>query len=58
MTEEKKSKNPFVNMANEAKKKNALAHSGLGKAPKSQGPKATTKGFGGANVTRRAGRGG
>jgi len=58
MTEEKKSKNPFINLANEAKKKNAAQHPGLGKAPKSQGPKANTKGFGGANVTRRAGRGG
>jgi hypothetical protein len=57
MTEEKKSKNPFIAMAQEAKKKNA-AHPKLGKAPKSQGPKANTKGFGGANVTRRAGRGG
>jgi hypothetical protein len=57
MTEEKKSKNPFIALAQEAKKKN-LAHPGLGKAPKSQGPKANTKGFGGANVTRRAGRGG
>jgi hypothetical protein len=57
MTEEKKSKNPFIAMAQEAKKKNA-ANPGLGKAPKSQGPKANTKGFGGANVTRRAGRGG
>ena len=58
MTEEKKSKNPFINLANEAKKKNILANQGLGKAPKSQGPKANSKGFGGANVTRRAGRGG
>jgi hypothetical protein len=57
MTEEKKSKNPFIAMAQEAKKKNAV-DPGLGKAPKSQGPKANTKGFGGANVTRRAGRGG
>jgi hypothetical protein len=56
MTEEKK-KNPIA-MALEAKKKNALLNSGLGKAPKSQGPKANSKGFGGASVTRRAGRGG
>jgi hypothetical protein len=56
MTEEKK-KNPIA-MALEAKKKNALANQGLGKAPKSQGPKANSKGFGGASVTRRAGRGG
>ena len=57
MTEEKKSKNPFINMANEAKK-NSNSHPGLGKAPKKQGPKANTKGFGGASVVRRAGRGG
>lgn len=56
MIEPKKSKNPFVNMANEAKK-NQL-HPGMGKAPKTQGPKANTKGFGGASVVRRSGRGG
>ena len=58
MTEEKKSKNPFVNMANEAKKKNNDIHPGLTKAPKKQGHKLNTKGFGGSSVTRRAGRGG
>lgn len=52
---EKKSKNPFVNMANDAKKNNQ--HPGLGKAPKTQGPK-PNKGFGGATVVRRSGRGG
>ena len=57
MTEEKKSKNPFINMANDAKKNNTI-HPGLGKAPKKQGPKANSKGFGGASVIRRAGRGG
>lgn len=51
---EKKSVNPFINMANEAKK---TKHPGMGKAPKQQGPK-PTKGFGGANVVRRSGRGG
>jgi hypothetical protein len=56
MTEEKK-KNPIA-LALEAKKKNAMANSGLGKAPKSKGPKANSKGFGGASVVRRAGRGG
>ena len=56
MTETKKSKNPFVNMANEAKKNNV--HPGLGKAPKQQGPKVNTKGFGGSSVVRRSGRGG
>ena len=54
---EKKSKNPFINMANEAKKNNTI-HPGLGKAPKKQGPKANSKGFGGASMTRRSGRGG
>ena len=56
MTEEKK-KNPIA-IALEAKKKNAMANQGLGKAPKSKGPKANSKGFGGASVVRRAGRGG
>ena len=58
MTEPKKSSNPFINMANDAKKKNQELHPGLGKAPKKQGPKANTKGFGGATVTRRSARGG
>ena len=57
MTEEKKSINPFIAMAQEAKQKNA-AHPGLSKAPKQQGPKANTKGFSGASVVRRTGRGG
>ena len=55
MSEEKKSKNPFINLANAAKKDNNKP--GLGKAPKSQGPK-PTKGNGGATVVRRSGRGG
>ena len=55
MTEEKKSKNPFINLANAAKQNNK--HPGLGKAPKSQGPK-PTKGSGGATMVRRSGRGG
>lgn len=54
---EKKSKNPFINLANEAKKNNQL-HPGMGKAPKQQGPKVNTKGFGGSSVTRRSSRGG
>jgi len=58
MTEEKKSKNPFINMANEVKKNNASEHPGLGKASKKQGPKVNTKGFGGSSVVRRTGRGG
>lgn len=52
---EKKSKNPFINLANEAKKNNNI-HPGLGKAPKQQGPK-PSKGFGG-QVMRKTGRGG
>jgi hypothetical protein len=55
MTEEKKSKNPFINLANAAKQNNK--HSGLGKAPKIQGPK-PSKGSVGATVVRRSGRGG
>lgn len=55
MTEEKKSKNPFINLANAAKKDSK--NTGFGKAPKSQGPK-PSKGNGGATVVRRSGRGG
>lgn len=55
MTEEKKSKNPFINLANAAKKDNK--NPGFGKAPKSQGPK-PTRGSGGASMVRRSGRGG
>ena len=58
MTEPKKSSNPFITRATEAKKKNQELHPGLSKAPKKQGPKANSKGFGGANVTRRSARGG
>ena len=54
MTEEKKSKNPFINMANAAKKNaNPFNNTKQGK-----GPKPNTKGFGGASVVRRSGRGG
>ena len=35
MTEQKKSKNPFINMANDAKKNQQ--HPGMGKAPKKIG---------------------
>jgi hypothetical protein len=55
MTEEKKSKNPFINLANAAKKDSK--NPSFGKAPKSQGPK-PSKGNGGATVVRRSGRGG
>jgi len=56
MTEHKKSKNPFVNMANEAKKNQQ--NLGVGKAPKVQGSKINTKGFGNSTIVRRSGRGG
>ena len=54
MTEEKKSKNPFINMANQAKKNNTPKFD-----PKSKinSPK-SSKGFGGPSVIRRSGRGG
>lgn len=55
MTEPKKSKNPFVNMANEAKKNNANKMYGKATQAKTAKP---SKGFGGANVVRRSGRGG
>ena len=52
MSEEKKSKNPFINMANAAKKTAAVVpNQQQGKAPK------PSKGFGGASVVRRTGRG-
>jgi hypothetical protein len=53
MSEEKKSKNPFINMANAAKKAAAVPNQQQqqGKAPK------PSKGFGGASVVRRTGRG-
>jgi hypothetical protein len=55
MTEEKKSKNPFINLANDAKKNSPRlpgAKTIQQKAPK------PSKGFGGASVVRRTGRGG
>lgn len=54
MTEEKKSKNPFINMANAAKKSN----SPFNNAKQIKAPKPNSKGFGGASVVRRTGRGG
>jgi hypothetical protein len=55
MTEEKKSPNPFINMANDAKKKNAPMITGKKSEQKAPKP---SKGFGGASVVRRTGRGG
>ena len=52
MTEEKKSKNPFINMANAAKKANTFSdQQPQGKAPK------PSIGFSGATTVRRTGRG-
>jgi hypothetical protein len=52
---EKKSSNPFINMANEAKKtKAALIKTSQ---PTQKAPK-PNKGFGGPSVIRRTGRGG
>lgn len=55
MTEEKKSKNPFINMANEAKKNKPSFITGKGANQKAPKP---SKGFGGPSVVRRSGRGG
>jgi len=55
MTEEKKSKNPFINLANEAKKKNSIPNA---KPNEGKIKKMNTKGFGGPTVVRRTGRGG
>lgn len=54
MTEEKKSKNPFINLANEAKKNNIPSIKGK---PVQQKVPKPSKGFGGAPV-RKTGRGG
>lgn len=53
---EKKSKNPFINMANDAKKVQGTNNIGKLNIPKKQGPK-PTKGFGNT-VMRKTGRGG
>jgi hypothetical protein len=55
MTEEKKSPNPFINMANEAKKNSPRLPGS--KTIQQKAPK-PNKGFGGASVVRRTGRGG
>lgn len=54
MTEDKKSKNPFINMANEAKKNNPAFITGKKSEQKAPKP---SKGFGGAPI-RKTGRGG
>jgi|LakMenEpi03Aug12_release.lakeMendotaPanAssembly.Ray.scaffolds.fasta_scaffold1430303_2 hypothetical protein len=55
MTEEKKSKNPFINMALEAKKNKAAFNQG--KQGSKPIPK-SSKGFGGPSMVKRSGRGG
>jgi hypothetical protein len=50
---EKKNANPFINLANQAKNNNPAI-----KGKQVKAPKPNTKGFGGANVVRRSGRGG
>ena len=55
MTEEKKSKNPFINMAAEAKAKKTAGFSN-GSQPETKAPK-PNKGFGGSSLTRKVGRG-
>lgn len=58
MTEEKKSKNPFINMAREAKARGTkLAPEKATQIQQAKAPK-PSKGFGGASVVRRTGRGG
>jgi hypothetical protein len=58
MTEDKKSKNPFINMAREAKARDMkLAPEKATQIQKAKVPK-PNKGFGGSSVVRRTGRGG
>jgi len=58
MTEQKKSPNPFINMAREAKTRDIkLSPEKANQIQKSKAPK-PSKGFGGASVVRRTGRGG
>lgn len=51
MTEEKKNKNPFIKIANTAKKTNPFNNLKSNKLPK------PNKGFGNTNVIRKTGRG-
>lgn len=58
MTEQKKSKNPFINLANEAKARaTKITPEKAAQIQKAKAPK-PSKGFGGATVVRRSGRGG
>ena len=55
---EKKSPNPFINMANEAKARSLkVAPEKAAQVQKAKAPK-PTKGFSGTTTVRRAGRGG
>jgi len=55
---EKKSPNPFINMAREAKARdNKITLEKANQVQKAKAPK-PNKGFGGASVVRRTGRGG
>jgi hypothetical protein len=55
---EKKSPNPFINMAREAKARdNKITLEKATQVQKAKAPK-PSKGFGGASVVRRTGRGG
>lgn len=56
---EKKSPNPFINLAREAKERTTkVSPEKAAMIQKAKGPKPNTKGFGGATVVRRSGRGG
>jgi hypothetical protein len=58
MTEQKKNPNPFINMAREAKERSTkITPEKAQQIQKAKGPK-PSKGFGGASVIRRSGRGG
>jgi hypothetical protein len=54
MSDEKKSKNPFINMANAAKKANNFPNTTQQQQTKVPKP---SKGFGGATTMRKTGRG-
>ena len=56
---EKKNPNPFIRMAQEAKARaTKIAPEKATQIQQAKSPKPNSKGFGGANVVRRSGRGG
>ncbi len=58
MSEQKKSPNPFINMAREAKERaTKITPEKAQQIQKAKAPK-PSKGFGGSSVVRRSGRGG